>query len=30
LNFSLHEDVQARLKAADPDRVRAAMFADNL
>ena len=28
MNFSLHEDVQARLKAADPDRVRAAMFSD--
>jgi phytoene synthase len=28
LNFSLHDDVKARLKAADPDRVRAAMFAD--
>lgn len=28
MNFSLHEDVQARLKDADPDRVRAAMFAD--
>lgn len=28
LDFSLHEDVLARLKTADPDRVRAAMFAD--
>ena len=28
LDFSLHDDVLARLKTADPDRVRAAMFAD--
>lgn len=27
LNFSLHDDVISRLKVADPDRVRAAMFA---
>lgn len=28
LNFSLHDDVMSRLKEADPDRVRGAMFAD--
>ncbi len=28
MNFSLHDDVISRLKVADPDRVRAAMFAE--
>lgn len=28
MNFSLHDDVLTRLKTADPDRVRAAMFAE--